>query len=262
MRDGRIKGTRGALSGATQRAVLVVLGGLLSFAHERKLIARSPMPDVKKKPSAKRKRQPRYLTGEQIDALLAKTGGQFRPMLTLIAFTGLRLREATGLRWRDVDFEAKTVTVAGQLGRDGVWSPVTKTKASHGTVPLLPRVERELRAWRKTQASRGLARVKPDAFVFTTLTGQPQMHGRNVLRAIYAAGDAAKLNGEGQARVNVHDLRHSLVSNALDSGFTLPEAARLARHASPRVTAAVYSGLSEGREAVMAEKLTASGCGS
>jgi integrase len=64
------------------------------------------------------------------------------------------------------------------------------------------------------------------------------------------------------AAVNIHDLRHSVVSNALDAGFTLPEAARLARHASPAVTAAVYSGLLEGRETELATKLVAGGFGS
>src|SRR6266496_263324 len=43
--------------------------------------------------------------------------------------------------------------------------------------------------------------------------GRP--HGsRNVLRAVYAAGDAAGLNGEARERVGVHDLRHSFVAVA------------------------------------------------
>ena len=82
-----------------------------------------------------------------------------------------------------------------------------------------------------------LARVQPDALVFTTLRDKPQSR-RNVLRAVHAAGDAAGLNGKGRERVGVHDLRHSFVAVALAAGLTLPEAAALARHANPRVTAA------------------------
>ena len=43
----------------------------------------------------------------------------------------------------------------------------------------------------------------------------------------------------------MHDLRHSFVAVALAQGMTLPEAAALARHANPRVTATVYAGLTD-----------------
>jgi len=86
------------------------------------------------------------------------------------------------------------------------------------------------------------------------LRGRP--HGRrNPLRAVYAAGDAAGLNGEGRERVGVHDLRHSFVAVALAAGLTLPEAAALARHANPRVTATMYAGLSDPARAGLAAKL-------
>ena len=40
--------------------------------------------------------------------------------------------------------------------------------------------------------------------------------------------------------MGLHDLHHSFVAILLASGASLPEAAALARHANPRVTAAVY----------------------
>jgi integrase len=58
----------------------------------------------------------------------------------------------------------------------------------------------------------------------------------NVLRAVYVAGDAAGLNGDGREPVGVHDLRHSFAAVALAAGLTLPEAAALTRHTNPRVT--------------------------
>jgi len=115
-------------------------------------------------------------------------------------------------------------------------------------VPLLPVLADELRTHRSRVAGNALARVRPDELVFTTATGRP--HGRrNVLRAVHAAGDAAGLNGDRVERVGVYDLRHSFVAVALAAGMTLPEAAALARHANPRVTATVYAGLTaESRE--------------
>jgi integrase len=91
--------------------------------------------------------------------------------------------------------------------------------------------------------------------VFTTATGRAQ-GARNVLRAVYEAGDEAKLNGKGREKVGVHDLRHSFVAVALAAGMTLPEAAALARHANPRVTATVYAGLTDENREQLADKLT------
>jgi integrase len=90
--------------------------------------------------------------------------------------------------------------------------------------------------------------------MFTTLRGRPQSR-RNALRAVHAAGDAAGLNGDGRQAVGLHDLRHSFVAILLASGASLPEAAALARHANPRVTAAVYAGLTEQSREQLAGKL-------
>ena len=59
----------------------------------------------------------------------------------------------------------------------------------------------------------------------------------------------------------MHDLRHSLVGLALDSGASLAQAALLARHASPKVTAQVYAGLSDKAKAEATAKLVAAGFG-
>ena len=210
------------------------------------------------RPGGGRKTEPRYLAADELDRLLAAMGDTFRPVGAVCAYAGLRLSEALGLRWRDVDLAANRLTVTAQLGADGERVPL-KTVASLATVPMLPTLTAELRAHRRRVAGTALARVKPDAFVFLTARGKP--HGRrNVLRVVYAAGDAAGLNGDGRERVGVHDLRHSFVGLTLAAGLTLPEAAALARHANPRVTATVYAGLTgEDREQLGAKLAAAFG---
>jgi integrase len=127
-------------------------------------------------------------------------------------------------------------------------------------VPLLPALERELRAHRSRQAGRDLRFTHRDALVFSTTRGKPQSR-RNALRAVQHAGDEVGLNGEGRQTVGLHDLRHSFVAIALANGVTLPEAAMLARHANPRVTLAVYAGLTDGAREVAVDKLLSAGFG-
>ena len=78
---------------------------------------------------------------------------------------------------------------------------------------------------------------------------------------MHAAGDAAGLNGDDVEPVGLHDLRHSLVALALDSGVTLAEAAVLARHANAKITGAIYAGVSESGRAKIASKLVDAGVG-
>jgi integrase len=243
------------LAPRSRGGLIGILSSVLTYGVRQGVVAHNVVRDLGSddRPGAARKSEPRYLGPDELDLLLACMGDTFRPVAATSAYAGLRLSEALGLRWRDVDFGAGTLTVSAQLGPDGTRVPL-KTAASAATLPLLPTLGAELRAHRSRVAGQALARVQPDAFVFTTSRGRP--HGRrNVLRAVYAAGDVAGLNGEGRERVGVHDLRHSFVAVALAAGLTLPEAAALARHANPRVTAAVYAGLTDAARAGLGAKL-------
>jgi integrase len=42
----------------------------------------------------------------------------FRPLFELLVFAGLRIGEALGLRWCDIDLDGRTLRVEQQLGRD------------------------------------------------------------------------------------------------------------------------------------------------
>ena len=195
------------------------------------------------RPGAGRLTEPRYLTADQVARLLAQMGDTFRPIAAVCAYAGLRLSEALALRSKDIDLKAGTPTVTAQLSADGARVPL-KTAASTATVPMLAVLADELRVHRSRVAPQSLRLFTREALAFTTSRGSP--HGRrNVLRAVYGAGDAAGLTGDGREGVGVHDLRHSFVAVALASGLTLPEAAALARHANPRVTATVYAGLTD-----------------
>jgi hypothetical protein len=125
---------------------------------------------------------------------------------------GCGLRRTNSRAWSR-SANAKTITVTGQLGTNGDRVP-TKTTTSSAAVPMLPALERELRAHRSRQASPDLRFVHRDALVFCTTRGRPQSR-RNALRAVQHAGDAVGLNGEGRETIGLHDLRHSFVAIAL-----------------------------------------------
>jgi integrase len=249
------------LSPSTITNSINILSGLLRFGIKNGQVDRNPVRDLDRddRPGAGRVTEPRYLDPDELELLFSKLTDTFRPIAVACAFAGLRISEALGLRWRDVDFKAEEIHVREQLGAHGELVPV-KTTASAAAVPLLPRLARELRAHHQRQRARGFDRVRPDALVFSTTRGRPQSR-RNALRAIHKAGDDVGLNTDGREKVGVHDLRHSFVANALAAGVTLPEAATLARHTDARVTAIVYAGISDQTRNAIAGKLTQAGIG-
>lgn len=87
-----------------------------------------------------------------------------------------------------------------------------------------------------------------DALVFPTATGNSQWR-RNVLRAIYAAGDAAGLNPDGVPKVGCHSLRHICAGLLLAAGVPAPRVAAILRHANTRTLLTVYAGLVESQRA-------------
>jgi integrase len=246
------------LSPSTRTGTMTALSATFRYAVKRRAVERNVVRDLDRddRPGASRVTEPRYLSLDEMRALLAELGDTFRPIAATCAYAGLRVSEALALRWRDVDLDGGSLIVTAQLSAKGGERMPTKTAASVGTVPMLPALVLELRRHRRAQASRNLALVHRDALVFTTATGRPQNH-RNALRAVHEAGDRAKLNGDERPLVGLHDHRHSFVALALASGRTRPEASALARHANPRITAMAYAGLSDDGRAKLGERLAA-----
>jgi integrase len=122
--------------------IVGIFSGLLRFGVKNGQLERNHVRDLDRddRPGVARVTEPRYLSADELAGLLAKLGETFRPVVACCTFAALRISEALGLTWRDVDFDANTLTIRGQLGTDGTVVPV-KSAASAATVPLLP-------AWR------------------------------------------------------------------------------------------------------------------
>jgi integrase len=254
--------TAKGLAPGTVTSVVNIVSGLLRYAVKRKLVAHNPVRDLDRddRPGVQRQSEPRYLSADELERLFAEMGDTFRGVALVCTYCGLRISEALGLRWRDVDLKAGTIDVTGQLGAAGERLDVTKTSSARATLTALPVLVRALTEHRARQAARNLAFVRPDALVFVTSRGKPQSR-RNALRAVQQAGDAAGLSPEGTEKVGLHDLRHSLAAAVLERGGSLAELASVLRHANARVSAQVYSGLTDTARAEVASRLAATGFG-
>lgn len=257
---------RDGLASGTRNGYLIALRSFFRYCmeHDPPLVERSPVDSLprRERPSGKRATQPRRLSPAQCEALFSELGDQFGPLVQVIAYQGFRVSEALGLRWRDVDLAARTLDVCGQLGRDGERTDRLKTPSSRGVVPMFPMTLVAIRAWKAKQAELDLNLVKPQALVFSTLTGKPQSR-YNVRRAIRNAAAKAGLHSDPTLpKVTTKDLRGSAGSIALAHGATLAQVSEYLRHASTHVTAVSYADVIESeRGATLVAQIASAGWG-
>lgn len=214
---------------ATIGGTLVVLRGIYRLARSRKHVSRSPVDelDPAEMPRPGSNRAGRVLDETGLELLARHASGRLRPLVILLAFSGLRLSEALGLRWRDADLVEGELCVSGQLSLAGVDRPARrvarlKSKASERVVPIFPAVERALAALRDDEEAAG--RGGDDDLVFVTRTGRP-VSQHNTRRAVRAAAKAA-----GLGPVGPQDLRRSFCSLAGRRNVDPVEAAQMTGH--------------------------------
>ncbi|MEK5100352.1 tyrosine-type recombinase/integrase [Bacillus sp. FSL W8-0848] len=123
----------------------------------------------------------------------------------LLAFTGLRKGEAFGLKWGNIDFGEKTLTVERTRDENGVRSP--KTKNSYRTIPVDDIIIEKLktyRAWCKQAMLKVGKHLSDDDFVFiSTKTAEPASYRTlsDKIKPICAKA--------GCKPITVHGLRHT-----------------------------------------------------
>jgi integrase len=132
--------------------------------------------------------------------VLGGYGTEFRAMIHVAAWTGVRQGELFGLQWRDVGEQELRIErsrkVGGSLGRP-------KNGYNSRTVPLLP-------------PARVLDDVprRPDPFVFHSPRGRPLVKGTH-------AWSWGKVKAAARTEVRWHDLRHFCATQLLELGLSL-----------------------------------------
>lgn len=153
--------------------------------------------------------------------------------IRLIALTGCRRSEVLDRRWRDI-------------GDDAIRLPDAKTGPR--TVPLGAAARDLVAAIAGPIDTTGSPRTRdPDAFLFPRYA---EGRGQHSLASCWHAVRADARLGA----LRLHDLRHTVASQAVMSGENLPQVGRLLGHRSHRTTEA-YTHLADGHLAAAAERI-------
>ena len=193
------------LAERTRYGMLATFRQVMKMAVDEELIVRDPSAALQRheRPKQKAKRTGRRLSPAQLDAVI-KTAERvvpsFAPMVVLLAFTGMRIREALGLRWEDVDLDSATIRLRWQLAKDDRTHVPVKTDAGVRDIPILPQLRRRLVEHRLASPW-----TRPSDPLLAATNGSPKAY-RNARRALKT------IEAELGFDLVSHDFRRSLAS--------------------------------------------------
>jgi integrase len=209
----------------------VLLKGFLEWCRQRKLISENPLRDTKfKRPSPPRRGGPDL---EQIDSILRLADDRRRPILAMLAFTGMRSGECRHLQTSDVDLRGNWIKIESRDGYE------TKTGESR-KVPIHPRLRTYLK---------GLTRRKRQWFFTSPATpkypnGDHYLNTKKLNEYFLELLRKLDIPAGRKCGFTLHSLRHSFKTICINAGIPREVVDAWQGHSPDRSAGSAYYRLS------------------
>jgi integrase len=218
----------------TVNATYRLLRRILSVAVDEGRLPANPAARLDNLPRSRRDEM-RFLTAQDVDALIDASPDRYRTLILLLAYTGLRIGEAAALRTKNVDLLHGYIRVTEASKEVNGKLILGETKTRLNRAVSLPAFLRD--ALRDHMAAYG-APADPDSLVFTGPSGgairQHAFRSRTFNPAVTRAG---------LDPLRVHDLRHTAVALAIQAGWHPRKIQEMLGHSSIQVTMDRYGHL-------------------
>ena len=189
----------------------------------------------------------------------------WKPIFTIMMEAGLRVGEATGLRWEDVDIENGLIDINHTLvyynhEKGGCYFGINtpKTAAGRRMVPMTPAVKQALLEERQRQDSEGIScKVHVDGytgFIFVNRYGNVQNQGclnkalRRIMRdcnqeVLEQVNTGKRKKGEIVLlpKFSCHSLRHTCATRLCEAGINMKVIQDFLGHADISTTMNIYT---------------------
>ena len=183
------------------------------------------------------------------------------PVFYIMANTGMRVGEITGLRWRDIDFDEGLISVNHTLvyynHRDehGCYYSINtpKTKAGERTIPMTDQVKNAFQMGREYQEEVGISSIDRidgyDDFVFVNRFGMVQSQStlNTAIKRIMRDCNGEILDNAVPGKeptllpdFSCHSLRHTFATRLCESGTNIKVIQDVLGHADVSTTMNIY----------------------
>lgn len=199
------------------------------------------------------------------------------PLFTVFLGTGCRVGEIIGLRWQDLDFESRTISINHNLiyrvyrqqgGKCEMHITTPKTSAGCRTIPMLDEVRWALLQEKRLQMQRGYSQTEIDGysgFVFTNREGNvhnPHTINGAIKRIYTAYNDQEKEKAKEEKRepvlirhFSVHNLRHTFCTRFCENETNIKVIQEIMGHSDISTTMNIYAEATESKKKESFENL-------
>ena len=222
------------LSAGTIKGVFRLLSAALRFALDEGVIRKNPCRKLKIRQEEQREQRVLSRSEQEKVRSAADERGDLSVLLSL--YTGMRLGEVCALKWTDIDWEKKTITVRRTAQRVAQG----RNERGHRTLLMLgsPKSRRSHRVlpapdFLLAKLKNLMAAGPAGEFVFSTSAhaAEPRTLQRRFSRLMEAVG---------LTDVHFHTLRHSFATRLLELGVDIQTVSALLGHGSARTTLDFY----------------------
>lgn len=184
-----------------------------------------------------------HLTQEQMDDVREAVYANLEPKdpmyvgILLAFYAGLRRGEICGLRWNDIDFYKKTITVRSAIavadsGRKGDYAKSPKNKSSNRTFPMMPHLEEALLERKKA--------IDPKPSWFVVGDKEQFLRPTQYNRLFSEFAERHNLVDAYGKKIVPHALRHNFAAVGIRAGMDIASLSLMMGHASRAMTLDTY----------------------
>lgn len=238
---------------------LSAINRIFKYAVLMDILDSNPFDKVIKPKSRQTQRKGNFLTKEELKEFLklaqTATLSYFFPLVHLMSYTGLRQGEAIALKWSDIDFENKKITVNKTAVRikEKQTLQTPKTKNSKRVISIDYATLSILRSWKKDQIKIYFKNGKhfegDENFIFTNQRGE-WVHIHNFIRYFKRFIADHKLKP-----ITPHGLRHTHASLLFSAGVEPKNISDRLGHSTVQITLDLYTHITEEQRSDTVDKL-------
>lgn len=233
--------TESRLAASTFNRRLSMLRSCLQWASDERLIKaeENPLKKLKSRITTEQERQfsddkKTPLSETEIKKILEYVDNRhstYAPFVRFLLFSGVRTGEAVGLIWENIDLDKRLIYIKQSISRErGKYQKIRKSPKTRASIRTLRMSERIYELLMSILPSR-----EPLGLVFRSPKGQVIDHGN--FRCHCWKPTLSALNIPYR---KPYVTRHTLLSQALESGLSVPQVAQIAGHRDGRMIVTHY----------------------
>lgn len=217
----------------------ITLYNMLEFAKENDVILSNPCKKSVKSDMGKPSEKKVALTiDEQRKFLMAATGQSYEKQYKFMLQTGLRTGELVGLKWDDIDFGKRTVTISRTMEyryKVGEWRVgPPKSKSGYRTIPLTDEAIRILKDQKEKNSKIKVINIEWRDQVFLSRKGEP-VKNSTYDTALFKICDKAEIR-----KFSMHILRHTFATRCIEAGMIPKTLQKILGHSNIGITMNLY----------------------